>query len=110
MPKDKPVTVLCTYRPKPGKEKELFDLVKKHWPALHKAGLATNEPAQIYRATEKSSGKVYFVEIYSWKDEKSPQVAHESPEVMKIWEPMGPIIDGGPSPHWAVVERVSAKS
>ena len=50
MAKGKPVLTHVTYMPKKGKEKELGELVKKHWPVLHKAGLTTDEPAKIWHA------------------------------------------------------------
>jgi hypothetical protein len=100
----------CTYRPKVGQEEALFDLVKKHWPVLRKAGLASDVPALLYRATEKKTGRPFYIEIFSWRDEKAPSVAHQMPEVMAIWEPMGPMIEGGPSPELAAVEPVSVSA
>ncbi|HWE27512.1 MAG TPA: hypothetical protein VHB97_05885, partial [Polyangia bacterium] len=82
MAKGKPVLTHVTYMPKKGKEKELGELVKQHWPVLKKAGLATSDAAKIYQATDIRSGRVYFIEIYSWVDEDSPRIAHEMPEVM----------------------------
>src|SRR6266700_3331266 len=76
MTKGKPVIAHVTYMPKRGKEKELLELVKKHWPTLKKAGLATSEPAKIWEATDIRSGRVYFIEI------------------MTVWEPMGNIMEG----------------
>jgi quinol monooxygenase YgiN len=99
----KPVTMLCTYRPKKGKEKELFALVKKHWRVLSSVGLATGEPATLYRATDKESARVYFVEIFSWRDRQASAVAHQTPEVMAIWEPMMPLLA---SMELAIIERV----
>lgn len=90
----KPVLTHVTYRPKKGKEEELFDLVKKHWPKLKGTGLVTNEPAKVYRATDKRSGAVYFIEIFSWRDERAPEIAHQTPEVMSVWETMGPVLEG----------------
>jgi quinol monooxygenase YgiN len=102
----KPVTMLCTYRPKKGKAKELLSLVRKHWRTLNSVGLATKQPASIYRATDKKSGRVYFVEIFSWRDAQASAVAHQTPEVMAIWEPMGPILD---SLDLAIIEPVGGK-
>ena len=82
-----------TYRPKPGKANELEVLVLKHWPTLYKLGLTTNQPPQVWRAIDKDSGQVYFVEVFQWKDETSSQSAHQSPGVMAIWETMGPILE-----------------
>jgi len=36
---------------------------------------------------------VYFVEMFSWKDGHAPDVAHQTPEVMAMWEPMGLVMD-----------------
>lgn len=91
---NKPVLTHVTYRPKKGKEEELFALVKKHWPVLRGLGLSTNEPAQVYRATDKRSGAVYFIEIFSWRDGKASDIAHQTPEVMAVWETMGPVLEG----------------
>ncbi len=102
----KPVMMHCVYRPKPGHEEALFELVRQHWAVLERAGLATDTPALVYRATDKRTGRPFFIEIFSWRDEQAPGLAHQLPEVMKIWEPMGPMIDGGPSPELAFVERV----
>jgi hypothetical protein len=90
----KPVLTHVTYRPKKGKEEELFALVKKHWPVLKAIGLSTNEPARIYRATDKRSQAVYFIEIFSWRDEQASTLAHQTPEVMAVWETMGPVLEG----------------
>jgi hypothetical protein len=102
----KPVMMHCVYRPKAGQEEALFELVKRHWPVLRDAGLATDEPALVWRATDKRSGRAFFIEVFSWKNEQAPGLAHQLPEVMQIWEPMGPMIDGGPSPELAFVEPV----
>ena len=99
----KPVTMLCTYRPKKGKEKALLALVKKHWRALNSVGLATKEPATLYRATDKRTAQVYIVEIPSWRDKQAPAIAHQTPEVMAIWEPMMPLLA---SMERAIIEPV----
>ena len=90
--KTKPVTMLVTYVPKKGHEAELKTLIEKHVPVLAKTGLVTDEPARVWRATDKRSGEVYFVELFSWKDGEASSIAHQSPEVMAVWEPMGPIL------------------
>ena len=89
-----PVKMLVTYRPKAGKAEELLALVQKHWPTLRSLGLSTEEPAIVYRATNKRSGKVFIVEIFSWIDDEASARARTTPEVMALWDPMGPIMDG----------------
>ena len=93
MAKSAPVTMLVTYRPKKGNEKELLALVEKHWPALNKIGLVTPERAKIWKSTDIRSGEVAFVELFQWKDEKASATAHQTPEVMAIWEPMGLLLE-----------------
>ena len=94
MHKPGPIPTLVIYRPKKGKEAEMQALVEKHWPVLDRLGLVTKEPAKIWRATDKqATDSVYFVEIFSWKDAESPSVAHQTPEVMALWEPMGAFLE-----------------
>jgi len=88
----KPLANHCTYRIKPGKEDEFLGLLEKHWPTLRKAGLATSEPAQVLRAKTRD-GKTVFYELFSWTDENGPRIAHETPAIMQVWEPMGALCD-----------------
>jgi len=84
--------MLVSYHPKPRKEKELLPLIRKHWPTLNRLGLVTRKRPLIWRATDHRSNRSYFVELFQWKDGKSSAVAHQSPEVMAVWERMGPIL------------------
>lgn len=90
---DAPVTNIVTYVPKPGKEAELLALVKKHEPALRKVGLVTAEPFRVWKAFDIRKQRVQFIEQFVWKDGKSSNVAHQTPEVMSVWEPMGPVLE-----------------
>ena len=82
------VDTLCRYLVKPGKEQEFTEILARHWRTLRDAGLATGEPARLLRAEDKA-GNVAFIEMFAWKDGNSAQTAHETPEVMRLWEPMG---------------------
>ncbi|MBI1853438.1 MAG: hypothetical protein HYR85_24125 [Planctomycetes bacterium] len=93
MSKSKPVTMLVTYRPKMGKDKQLLALVKKHWGILDRVGLVTKERAKIWKATDKRSGGVSFVEMFQWKNGEASGIAHQTPEVMAMWEPMGLVLE-----------------
>ena len=101
-----PVRMLCTYRPRKGKEKELLSLVKNNWTTLKRAGLVTKDRAVVYRATDKKSGRIYFVESFSWKNNEASDEAHRSPEVMAVWDAMGPLLEGM---ELASIEPVSDK-
>jgi hypothetical protein len=85
--------MLVSYYPKEGREEQLRALVEKHWPALDRLGLVTGMKPQIWRASDVRTNERYFVEMFQWKDGSSSDVAHQSPEVMAIWEPMGPMLE-----------------
>lgn len=88
-----PVTMLVTYHPKKGRERELLGLVQRHWGVLNGLGLATNTPAKTWRGRDKRTGDEFYVEMFEWVDERASDVAHELPEVMAVWETMGPMLD-----------------
>jgi hypothetical protein len=90
---DAPVTNIVTYVPKKGKEAELLALVKQHEPALRKVGLVTSEPFRVWKAYDIRKGREQFIEYFVWKDGKASDVAHQLPEVMAVWEPMGPVLE-----------------
>ena len=92
MPAKSPVPVLVQYRPKPGGEDRLSKLVELHWPTLKPTGLVSDEPAQVWRARGKD-GRVFFVELFSWAYPGASDVAHQTPEVMAMWEPMGEVLE-----------------
>lgn len=88
-----PVKNLVTYVAKKGHEDEMLALVKKHELALRKVGLVTSEPFKVWKAFNIRTGESSFVEYFEWKDGKAADVAHQTPEVMAVWEPMGPILE-----------------
>ena len=82
-----PVTVICQYRVAPGNEAAFRRLLARHWPVLESLNLATSVPPLHYQGADET-GSPLFVEIFSWADEESHELAHNHPEVMAIWEPM----------------------
>jgi hypothetical protein len=88
-----PVTNIVTYVPKAGKEAELLELLKKHEPAMRKVGLVTNEPFRLWKAYDVRKQRQLFIEYFVWKDGTASDVAHQTPEIMAVWEPMGPVLE-----------------
>ncbi len=96
---------VCIYRVKDGARDKFVDLLRKHWPALRKAGLATATPPQHFeyvggKGERHSESGTVFMEIFQWSRPDGPDIAHRSPEVMAVWEPMGALVearDGRPS-------------
>ena len=90
-----------------------MDLLRRHHPTLVRAGLATEDPPTIYRGEERGGGPIVF-EIFQWKNAAAAGIAHETPEVMALWEPMGTMVedrDGRPGmlfPHVEPLELGAA--
>jgi hypothetical protein len=84
---------IVLYLPKEGRENDLLELVKKHWAAAHSAGLTTDDPARVWRATDRRTGKVSFVERFFWIDEEASSRAHHHPGVQAVWVPMDAVLE-----------------
>lgn len=93
MTKPGPVSMLCIYELNKGAEDQFCRLWKAHWPTLDRVGLAGPEPVKLWRG-ENKRGDVTYTETFQWKDADAPRTAHQTPEVMKVWEPMGPLLAG----------------
>ena len=106
------LTSLCIYRVKRGSEPAFKKLLAKHWPTLKRVGLGANQPSTIYLGKEGEDDAPIFVEILHWKDADGPGRAHELPDVMAVWEPMGTLCEprgGRPPMEFPVIERVDVK-
>ncbi len=88
-----PVPMLVRYTPKPGSEERLLHLVRQHWPTLRRLGLVTSSPTQLFRGKDKRTGHLSILEIFEWADDTASETAHQTPEVMAVWEPMGPLLE-----------------
>jgi hypothetical protein len=84
----KPEVVFALYRPHAGKDAELRRLISKHLPVLRKLELVTDRPAILVRAKDGT-----YIEVFEWRTEESAKLAHEHPEVAKVWEAMGEVAD-----------------
>lgn len=83
-----PVTVLCVYRVPEENQAAFLELLEGHWPTLSRLGLVTDEPARFWKGSS-ARGQDGFIEIFTWKNAEAPELAHQTPEVMSTWEPMG---------------------
>jgi quinol monooxygenase YgiN len=75
------VIVISAYRPNPGQEEELDDLVAEHVPALRAAGFVTARPAVVAKAKDGT-----VVEIFEWASPQAIELAHADEMVRAIWE------------------------
>src|SRR5436853_3372385 len=75
------VFVIVAYRPKPGKENELLELVRNRVPTLRKEGLVTDRAPAIMRSRDGT-----IVEVSEWKSQEAIDAAHRNPNVLAMWD------------------------
>src|SRR5438105_11020752 len=75
------VVVIVAYRPKPGKENELVDLVRSRVPTLREEGLISDRVPTIMRARDGT-----IIEVSEWKSREAIDAAHKNPNVLAMWE------------------------
>ena len=74
------VIVIVAYRPKPGKEEELLELVQSRVPTLRKENLVTDRVPTIMRARNGT-----IIEVSEWKSREAIEAAHKNPTVLAMW-------------------------
>jgi quinol monooxygenase YgiN len=82
------VVAIVAYRPKPGKEKGLLDLVRSRVPTLRKEGLASDRAPIIMRARDGT-----IIEVSEWKSQEAIDAAHKNPNVLAMWNKFFAICD-----------------
>ena len=82
------VCPIVAYRPKPGKEKELLELVRGRVPTLRKEGLATDRAPVIMRAKDGT-----IIEVSEWKSADAIDAAHRNPKVLAMWSKFFEVCD-----------------
>jgi quinol monooxygenase YgiN len=75
------VVCIVAYRPKPGHEKELLEIVRNRVPTLRMEGLVTNRVPVMMRAKEGT-----IIEVSEWKSHKAIEEAHKNPRVLAMWD------------------------
>ncbi len=117
---DRPHTVICRYEVRAGNEDKMLALLKAHWPALRAAELVTDEASRIYRAIDDAVGSgertptagadpdavqtTTFVEVFAWTSARAADVAHQTPSILAIWEPMAQLCQHMEFPHFERVD------
>lgn len=104
--------VIAVYRPKPGMDATVREILSIHVPTLRSLGLATSRPATLLRAADGS-----YLEIFEWV-EGGAEKAHHDPRVMAVWNRFGAASDfvplsglpgaGHPFAHFTAVDGVTA--
>ncbi len=89
-PPGHPETVLVTFRAKSGAEAELARVIASHWRAATDLNLLVETPHVTLRGTD-DTGKVYFVDVFTWRDPSIPDAA--PPAIRKIWAEMNALVE-----------------
>jgi quinol monooxygenase YgiN len=97
------VIVIVAYRPKPGKEKELLDLVHSRVPTLRKEGLVTDRAPIIMRARDGT-----IIEVSEWESQEAIDAAHKNPNVLAMWNKFFAICDCVPLKTLTEAEQMFA--
>jgi hypothetical protein len=84
-----PETVIAIYKPKPGSEAPLMNLVRTHVPRLRELGLATEMQPILLRSPKDGT----LLEIFDWRDKAAVEAAHSHPEVLAMWTLFGNLCD-----------------
>jgi len=80
--------VIACYRPKPGKQAALRELIRDHLPTLRRQKLVT-ERAPI--TMEAADGTI--VEVFEWASPAAIEAAHTNPAVLAMWKEYEKICD-----------------
>ena len=74
------ISVAC-YKPKPGCEEALLELVRNHLPPLRAQGLVTDRTPMVMRTANGT-----IVEIFEWVSQEAIAGAHQNPAVIDLWK------------------------
>ena len=97
------IVVIVAYRPKPGKEKELVDLVRSRVPTLRTENLVTDRAPTIMRSRDGT-----IIEVSEWKSQEAIDAAHKNPNVLAMWNKFFAICDCVPLKTVAEAEEMFA--
>jgi hypothetical protein len=74
------ISVAC-YKPRPGFEQALLDLVRNHLPPLRAYGLVTDRTPIVMRAADGT-----IIEIFEWVSQEAIAGAHKNLAVLDLWK------------------------
>ena len=97
------VCVIVAYRPKPGQENALLELVRNRVPTLRKEGLVTDRVPIIMRTRNGT-----IIEVSEWKSREAIDAAHKNPNVLAMWEKFFAVCDCVPLNTLAEAEEMFA--
>ena len=97
------VVCIVAYRPKPGREKELVEIVRNRVPVLRMEHLVTDRAPVLMRAKDGT-----IIEVSEWKSKKAIEEAHKNPRVLAMWDKFFAVCDCVPLKTVAEAETMFA--
>jgi quinol monooxygenase YgiN len=82
------IVCIVAYRPKPGHEKALLEIVRNRVPTLRMEGLVTDRVPVMMRAKDGT-----IIEVSEWKSREAIEDAHKNPRVLAMWDKFFAICD-----------------
>jgi quinol monooxygenase YgiN len=83
--------VIACYRPKPGKQAALRELIRDHVATLQKEKLVTDRAPITMEAADGT-----IVEVFEWVSKEAIQAAHTNPAVLAMWKAYEAVCDYAP--------------
>jgi len=97
------IIAVVAYRPKPGREHELLQLVRSRVPTLRKEGLVTDRVPTVMRSRDGT-----LIEVSEWKSHAAIDAAHRNPNVLAMWDKFFALCDCVPLKTLAEAEEMFA--
>jgi quinol monooxygenase YgiN len=97
------IIAVVAYRPKPGREQELLQLVRSRVPTLRKEGLVRDRVPTIMRWRDGT-----LIEVSEWESHAAIDAAHRNPNVLAMWDKFFALCDCVPLKTLAEAEAMSA--
>ena len=72
---------IAAFRPKPGQEKALLQVIADRLPLLRRLGMATDRPDVLMRSKDG-----VILQVSEWMSTEAIGEAHAHPEVLALWE------------------------
>lgn len=96
--------VIVAYKPKPGKSRQLDDVVASHLRVLTAEGLVTDKTAYVMRAADGT-----LVEVFEWQSAEAIERAHANPAVLALWSQFAAVCDYVPLASLAESQQMFAE-
>ncbi len=71
---------IAAFKPKPGKENELLQIIADRVPLLRRLGYCTDREPITMRSRDG-----VIIQVSEWADDAAIEKAHETPEVLEMW-------------------------